>query len=125
VNNYSNVDKITLEQIKKILNTKGILDIQIVTDSMAPIVRVGGKYQIRRIEKNLKKFDIIVFRREKKLIAHYVWRVNNLKEKTITTRSLKVPNLDELPIQEADIVGILDNVEIGLLTKLKLRLIYA
>jgi len=116
------------EEFKILRNTilkQGMAPIRIVSDSMEPLLGVDRKYQVASLNREPKRFDIIVFYREGKLFAHYVWRANILGGKSFTTRSLKDPGNDEVPVPEEDILGILVGKRLNFIKKLLLSLKYA
>ncbi len=119
------MDREEFESLRQIIQNQGMAPIRIVSDSMEPLLGVDRNYQVASIEKEPKRFDIIVFYREKKLFAHYVWRANTLGGKSFTTRSLKDPGHDEVPIPEKDILGILVGKRLNFIKKLILSLKYA
>lgn len=79
------------QELKSIPLFKGV----IVSDSMEPVLKVGEKIVIDIGNMDIKRFDIIVFYLEGKLIAHYLWDLNQRVEPILfRTRSFKYGNLD-------------------------------
>ncbi len=84
---------------------------KIVSDSMMPLIPIGSEIQIEKLEsvKNLKKFDILLFKYQSQLFCHYYWHQNNQFDKgLITTRSLRTGDKDH-PVYESDIIGRVKN----------------
>lgn len=89
-----------LQQILSMSLFKG----KIVSGSMEPVIKVGDDILVMVKAKDLKKFDIIVFRQNNKLICHYLWSVNKIIEpKLMQTRSLL--GAKDFPIKDEDYVG--------------------
>jgi len=71
---------------------------------------------------DLRRFDIVIFLAESRLIAHYVWHVNRVVDSDrLTTRSL-TPGLEDLPVTSTEIIGCIQSAEIPLWTRLRLAL---
>lgn len=49
---------------------------KIQTDSMEPLIKVGDTVVVEVGNLELKRFDIIVFYDDQKLICHYLWHKN-------------------------------------------------
>lgn len=94
-------NKIDLDEIKNNLFIKG----KIVSDSMTPLLAVGTEITIEVQAKDLKRFDIIVFYNDDKLICHFLWNLNRrIKPIFLQTRNLK--NLgQDLPVSYDLYVG--------------------
>lgn len=61
----------------------------VVTGSMVPVIKIGEKIVVDVLSENIKRFDIIVFRAQGKLICHYVWNYNRfITPRLIQTRSM-------------------------------------
>ncbi|MCK5883675.1 MAG: S24/S26 family peptidase [Bacteriovoracaceae bacterium] len=117
---YNYCDQLTFIKLKKRLHQFGQLDFRICSDSMCPLIEVGKKIIVAPLDEPLHPFRIIVFWTGKRLIAHYVWhenRINIFKRKTILTRSLKRPYESDLPIDVENILGVVSNYKISLLSK--------
>ncbi|MCK5073155.1 MAG: S24 family peptidase [Bacteriovoracaceae bacterium] len=121
---FSNVDEITFNQLKEVLAKRGRLPIRVVTSSMEPVIMAGDTLEVVSKTDELKKFDIIVFWRDSKLVVHYIWGKNFLQGVSYTTRSLEMPNHNELPVPECNILGYADGVNIGFWTRVRLQLFY-
>lgn len=51
---------------------------KIVSNSMEPVINVGDEIIVIVDDLNLKRFDIIVFYFENKLVCHFLWRLNKI-----------------------------------------------
>ncbi len=112
-------------ELKEQISNEGMLKLKIVSDSMEPLMPVGQFYKVAKLNDEIKRFDIVVFFRDDKLVAHYVWNKNTLRGVSYSTRSLKEPDKDEIPVNEADVLGLLVGQKIGFFRKLGLSLRYA
>ena len=77
---------------------------------MAPLINTNEFVNLLTLDNpdSLKKFDIIVFRQQDILFAHFLWRKQNISGKeSYLTRSLKNPTISDFPIEKADLVGII------------------
>ena len=96
----------------------------VVSDSMTPLIPVGSELIIEKIEhgQEFKKFDILLFKFDKKLMCHYFWHQNAYYDPgVVTTRNLKDGSLDS-PFSRDNIVGIVTNFKINFFTKFKILL---
>lgn len=94
----------------------------VVSDSMTPLIPVGSELIIEKIEDNreLKKFDILLFKLDDKLICHYFWHQNKYYAPGIvTTRSLKDGSFDS-PFDRKKMLGVVINFKIGFFLKFKI-----
>jgi signal peptidase I len=79
----------SFEDFKKLKKLKSFTG-NIVSDSMEPLIRVGDKISVQVGDKNLHRFDIIVFWGNNQLMCHYLWSINRYIEPClIQTRSLR------------------------------------
>ena len=77
---------------------------RIASDSMEPLIRVGEVIVVLVGEKQLKRFDIVVFWYEGKLMCHYLWQLN----KRVTPLLMQTKSLQgrrDLPIPPEDYLG--------------------
>lgn len=88
------------------IQNRGAIDIKIVSDSMNPILSVGEIYTCER-KLEIKKFDIIVFYRNNIMVAHFISNINTINEISYTTRSLRNWKVDELPVPQTQVLGVL------------------
>lgn len=93
---------------------------RVVSDSMAPLIKINSTLKIANKNINYKIFDIIVFKRSSDLVVHYVWRNQIEFDQTVITRSLKNIYLDEEPIHQSEIIGQVTNFKIGPFLKFKI-----
>lgn len=111
--------------MKKIILSKGKIEVEIVSDSMEPLIDTGELVEVWDLKEELNLFDIIVFWREAQFVAHFIWQFNGISHKTVSTRSLKNKSSNELPVELDHILGIIKAKKIGLFTKIFMRLFYA
>jgi len=84
---------------------------QIVSDSMEPVLKIGEVVRAEPIAApdevtRLKRFTLIVFKRDDRVLCHYIWRINQqVMPGTCVTRSLKNPFHDEVPVPFNDVLG--------------------
>ena len=77
---------------------------KIVSGSMEPVIKIGEEILVVVKAKDIKKFDIIVFKQNNKLICHYLWSINKMIDpKLMQTRSLLGGK--DFPIREEDYIG--------------------
>jgi hypothetical protein len=109
-----------IKALRQALELKSV-EIRIASGSMEPVLKVGGRYNLEKVSiQDLRRFDIIVFRRGQILIAHYVWHVNRHFDKGhIITRSL-IPGGEDLPILPSDVFGRVQLIKIPSWTRLRL-----
>jgi signal peptidase I len=93
--------------LREAVRAHGGFNCRVVSDSMTPFLKVG---EIVRIEpvgdfRDLRRFDVIVYKSGDKLFCHYVWSLNRLEPPTVVTRSLKGRRHDDLPVPFGDILG--------------------
>jgi len=91
----------------------------IVSGSMEPVIKVGEEILIEVKAKNLKRFDIIVFVRDEKLVCHYLWNLNRfIRPLLLQTRNIQ--GLRDYPIKEEDYIGKVVSHKLSFLRKLKI-----
>lgn len=92
------------EKLKEEIISRPFFKGRIVTASMVPVIKVGEEILVEVKAEELKRFDIIVFLQDKKLICHYLWNINRFVEpKLMQTRNIS-GGLD-FPIAESDYIG--------------------
>jgi hypothetical protein len=107
------IDAIEFERLKSLLALKGELKLRVASDSMHPVLRISQIITVRPCHSNsLKKFDIIVFWEQGKMVCHLLWarqknKMNN--ESLYITKSLKSPLDHDIPIVEKLILGKVEN----------------
>jgi signal peptidase I len=92
------------EKIKEQILSRPIFKGKIVSGSMVPVIMIGEEITVIVKERNLKRFDIIVFLSEGKLVCHYLWRMNEI----VTPRLMQTRSMlggTDLPIEEKDYIG--------------------
>lgn len=99
------------------------LKCRIVSDSMSPLLEVDDEIRVEKVAdlKSLSPFDLIVFQQREQLICHFVWRHNRLSKKpSLTTRSLKEPLNDDVPVTGERLLGKVTNRRIPAWTRWKI-----
>lgn len=62
------------QNLKKLMIFKS----KVVTGSMIPVINIGEDVVVEVGQENIKRFDIIVFFYNGKLICHFLWRKNKI-----------------------------------------------
>lgn len=93
---------------------------KVISDSMHPLIKIDDELQLVPDLNGLKVLDIVLFKREKNLVVHFVWRNQLNFNSTVITRCLKNPYVDETPVDKSLILGRVSNFRIGFYLKLKL-----
>lgn len=101
------------------LKTKPVFKGKVITDSMEPVIHPGDEITVSVGEKNLKRFDIIVFYQDEKLTCHYLWQKNKIIHPILLqTRNMKKEN--DLPVPESDYLGKVTSHRLSFFQRLKL-----
>ncbi len=94
----------------------------IASDSMYPLIKTGDKIYVEVGQKNIERFDVIVFLNDGLLTCHYMWSMNRLVSPIlIRTRSLKYGHRDD-PFLFDDYLGKVVSHRFSKWQKLKLML---
>lgn len=89
------------EKLKELPIFKGM----VVTDSMTPLIKVGDMIMVDVGNRDLKRFDVVVFYSDGKLICHYLWAMNRFVTPILfQTRGLKFGAKD-FPVSIDDFLG--------------------
>jgi hypothetical protein len=103
------IDAIEFEKLKSLLALKGELKLRVASDSMHPVLRISQIITVRPCHSDsLKRFDIIVFWEQGKMICHFLWAKQHNKmnkESLYITKSLKSPLDHDIPIIDKMILG--------------------
>lgn len=108
----------TQELKKEILNLpffKG----KVITGSMIPVINIDDEIKVQVKATGLKRFDIIVFIHEDKLVCHYLWNLNQIV-KPILYQTRSMSGRIDVPIKEEDYVGKVISHRISLWRRLKI-----
>ncbi len=89
------------EKLQKLVFFKG----QIVSDSMLPILKIGERITVDVGNRELQRFDLIVFWREGKLICHYLWAINQRVEPILLQTRNTINGQKDYPIGFEDYLG--------------------
>ena len=107
------------EEIKQKILAQPFFKGKIVSGSMIPVINIGEEILIEVKARNLKRFDIIVFLREEKLICHYLWNINRVvKPLLLQTRNIKGGK--DYPIKEEDYIGKVLSHKLSFFRKLRI-----
>lgn len=103
-------------QLKQLPLFKGT----IVSGSMMPLMPIGTPIVVAVGDQTIKRFDIIVFYNENKLICHFLWNINKIvTPKLLQTRNLVNFGVD-FPITMDDYLGKVVSHQLRLRDKLRL-----
>lgn len=92
---------------------------KIVSGSMIPVIQIGEEIVVDIKAKELKRFDIIVFVQDEKLICHYLWTMNKIVTPLLLqTRSMG--GAKDYPIREEDYIGRVVSHRLSFFQKLKI-----
>jgi signal peptidase I len=109
------------EEIKQKILAEPFFKGRIVSGSMIPVINIGEEILIEVKAQNLKRFDIIVFLRDGKLVCHYLWNINRIiKPLLLQTRNIKGGK--DYPIKEEDYIGKVLSHKLSFLRKLRIVL---
>lgn len=110
-----NLNREQFEQLKQLPLFKS----KVISDSMEPIIKIGQDVVIDVGNKDIKRFDIIVFYFEGKLICHYLWQMNKIvKPILLQTRNLS-GKLD-YPVSMDDYLGKVMNFKLSAWRKFRI-----
>ncbi len=92
------------QKIKEQLLSQPFFKGKIMTGSMIPVININDEILVEVKANNLKRFDIIVFYQNGRLICHYLWSMNKFVQPLLMqTRSLD--GAKDFPIPEEDYIG--------------------
>jgi hypothetical protein len=99
---------IQFSKIKQEITSQKIFFINVVSDSMSPLVKINDKLIVTPVDlSKLRRFDVILFWYRGAPTMHFYWGENTLTEKgTIMTKSLKSPVEIDDPIPKDKVLGI-------------------
>lgn len=118
----NDLDRESFAVIKRTVEKRGIFRGKIVSDSMSPLIRTGDLITIEPVKdpSKLERFEIVVFHQMGKLTGHFVWNHNRLgSEPTLTTKPLKSPQAEDLPVDYPSILGRITSHRLSPLQRLK------
>lgn len=95
---------------------------EIITGSMEPLIPVGTTIVVAVDHQDLKRFDIVVFYQDEKLICHFLWQMSRtVKPILLQTRNLLTLGHD-YPIKEENYLGKVVSHKLRLRDKLRVLL---
>lgn len=106
---------------KNILSQKDKILIRIVSDSMAPFISIDEILEIRPLSTDLKRFDILVFWQNDKLICHFLWKAH-IDNEYFFFKSLKYPRQSDDSIDKRFLLGRVSHKKLNFYYKLKIFL---
>ena len=96
------------------------IEYKVVSDSMIPAINIGDILIVAPLNFNIRRFDILLFKRNATLVVHYVWKNQTSFNNSIVTRSLKNIYWDEEPVEISQILGSVQNYKINSWIKFKI-----
>ena len=78
--------------------------LKVITNSMEPVIMVGESIVIVVGTQDIKRFDIVVFFKNGKLICHYLWSVNK-KCIPVQLQTRNIPGHLDSPFSDEDCLG--------------------
>lgn len=115
-NSKKDITREEFNQLKQLPLFKGT----IVSGSMMPLMPIGTPIVVAVGDQTIKRFDIIVFYNENKLICHFLWNINKIvTPKLLQTRNLVNFGVD-FPITMDDYLGKVVSHQLRLRDKLRL-----
>lgn len=88
---------------------------------MIPVIQIGEDIVVEVKSENLKRFDIIVFVQDNKLICHYLWSQNKLV-KPLLMQTRNMGGGKDYPIKEEEYIGKVLSHRLSFWQKLKILL---
>ena len=109
MNTNKETPKEQFNKLKDLIQVKNI-DINIISDSMLPLLKINDKLTISKIISPLEIWQIVVFlNHEDKLTCHYVYGKSNLEENVYYTRPLNRKYQSDLPLKSDHLLGVVIN----------------
>lgn len=109
---------ISREQFES-LKTLSLYKSKVVSGSMLPIIQIGEEVIIDIGNMEIKRFDIIVFYLDGKLVCHYLWHLNRfLKPILLQTRNMS--GRMDFPVNIEDYLGKVMSHRLSFWQKLKI-----
>lgn len=109
--------EITREEFEK-LKKESFFRGRIVSPSMSPVIKLGDQITVDVGAPNLKRFDIIVFYENGKLICHYLWSINRII-KPVLFQARNLGGGKDFPCKEENYLGRVVSHQLGFWHKVK------
>lgn len=107
------------EDVKKSILSNSFFKGKVVSGSMEPVVMIGDDIVVEIKSLDLKRFDIIVFVQDQKLICHYLWTTNKfIRPILMQTRSMS--GARDFPIKEENYIGKVVSHRLSFFQKMKI-----
>ncbi|MCR9202935.1 MAG: hypothetical protein NXH75_00015 [Halobacteriovoraceae bacterium] len=111
-----------IEVLRKKLLRGDIVSLQVVSDSMEPVIKTGESIDVGHISlKSLRPFDIILFFQGGRLNTHLLVKTDEINNQFIT-QPLKLPKHNDYPLSGDEILGIVKNKKLNLWHRLRVSL---
>lgn len=108
--------------LQKKLRQGETLPLQVASDSMYPLLKVGQLINIEQASiESLKAFDLVVYWEQGRLQCHFLWHRN--LDGGLITRSLKNPTVSDPLVSPQDYLGKVAGNGLSLWQKAKINLI--
>ncbi len=113
-----------LQILKKQLSSGQIISLNVASDSMHPLLKVGELIKVEKVSKreNLQVFDLIVFDQGGRLNVHFLAKADHSNQEYIT-QCLKYPGQNDYPLKPEQIMGRVLNKKLSLWQKMKVLLV--
>lgn len=100
------MQNLQFEKLSLLLKKNKQISLRVISKSMQPLLQIGDEITVVPCDPcNLKKWDIVTFRQDSKIIVHIFWRYSHLTHNAIITRPLNCfSNIDDTVVF-ADVLG--------------------
>ena len=88
---------------------------------MIPVIQIGEEIVVEVKSKNIKRFDIVVFVQDKKLVCHYLWTLNKIVQ-PLLLQTRNMGGGKDYPIKEEEYIGKVISHRLSVWQKLKILL---
>jgi hypothetical protein len=110
------MDNFNTEYFKKKLQINQCAEIRVVSNSMAPIIKIGEILHVKPVTSALSRFDIIIFDHYGQPTCHFFWAETPAGQ--ICTKSLKFLFPSDTPFEKEKLIGIVPYKKISVGYKL-------
>ena len=113
------MSNLQFEKLYLILHNRSELRLRVVSASMSPLIKIGDEVIVKKVNiSQLKRWDIIVFKKNKEIFVHCFWGYGRLNTDSIITRALADLSHVDQGITRDDILGIVVNFSVPLYIKI-------
>lgn len=111
-----------IEVLRKKLLRGDTVSLQVVSNSMEPVIKTGEMIEVSRVSlSDLKVFDIILFFQGGRLNSHFLAKTDENNNQFIT-RPLNGSGPSDYPLRGDEIIGIVSNKKLNLWHRLKVMI---